>query len=219
MTTPQSEVFLVDDDTSVRSALTRLLKSKGHKVVAFPSAQAFLESGAHLRPGCLLLDLHLPGIGGMELYERLRDEGAPMPVIFLTGHGDIPTSVRAMKAGAMDFLPKPVSKEALLVAVEVALKAESRLREERVATDEIHRRLVTLTAREHDVLRLVLTGLLNKQIADELGITEKTVKVHRGRVMAKMGVTAVAQLVWMAARVGLDRDPGTTGTSSPKRSA
>lgn len=207
MTTPQPEVFLVDDDASVRTALTRLLKSKGYTVRAFPSAHAFLESGAHLCPGCLLLDLHLPGVGGMELYERLREEGAPMPVIFLTGYGDIPTSVRAMKAGAMDFLPKPVPRPALLAAVEVALKAESRLREERVETDEIHRRLDTLTPREHDVLYWVLQGLLNKQIADELGITEKTVKVHRGRVMAKMGVAAVAQLVWMAARVGLDRKP------------
>jgi len=202
-TTPAAEVFVVDDDPSVRTALVRTLTSAGHRVRDFAAAQAFLDSGSHLQPGCLILDLRLPDLDGMALYERLRAAGAWMPVIFLTGFGDIPTSVEAMKAGAMDFLPKPVADEVLLAAVEAALVEEARRRADRVEQDEIAGRLATLTARERQVMQLVLAGRLNKQIAGDLGISEKTVKVHRGRVMAKMGVPQVARLVSLVARAGL----------------
>jgi len=202
-TTPAAEVFVVDDDPSVRIALVRTLTSAGYRVRDFAAAQEFLDSGSHLQPGCLILDLRLPDLDGMALYERLRAAGAWMPVIFLTGFGDIPTSVEAMKAGAMDFLPKPVADEVLLAAVEAALVEEARRRADRVEQDEIAGRLATLTVRERQVMQLVLAGRLNKQIAGDLGISEKTVKVHRGRVMAKMGVLQVARLVSLVARAGL----------------
>jgi len=202
-TTPAAEVFVVDDDPSVRTALVRTLTSAGYRVRDFAAAQAFLDSGSHQQPGCLILDLRLPDLDGMALYERLRAAGAWMPVIFLTGFGDIPTSVEAMKAGAMDFLPKPVADEVLLAAVEAALVEEARRRADRVEQDEIAGRLATLTVRERQVMQLVLAGRLNKQIAGDLGISEKTVKVHRGRVMAKMGVLQVARLVSLVARAGL----------------
>ena len=202
-TTPAAEVLVVDDDPSVRTALVRTLTSAGYRVRDFAAAQAFLDSGSHQQPGCLILDLRLPDLDGMALYERLRAAGAWMPVIFLTGFGDIPTSVEAMKAGAMDFLPKPVADEVLLAAVEAALVEEARRRADRVEQDEIAGRLATLTVRERQVMQLVLAGRLNKQIAGDLGISEKTVKVHRGRVMAKMGVPQVARLVSLVARAGL----------------
>ena len=202
-TTPAAEVFVVDDDPSVRTALVRTLTSAGYRVRDFAAAQAFLDSGSHQQPGCLILDLRLPDLDGMALYERLRAAGAWMPVIFLTGFGDIPTSVEAMKSGAMDFLPKPVADEVLLAAVEAALVEEARRRADRVEQAEIAGRLATLTARERQVMQLVLAGRLNKQIAGDLGISEKTVKVHRGRVMAKMGVPQVARLVSLVARAGL----------------
>ena len=202
-TTPAAEVFVVDDDPSVRTALVRTLTSAGYRVRDFAAAQAFLDSGSHQQPGCLILDLRLPDLDGMALYERLRAAGAWMPVIFLTGFGDIPTSVEAMKSGAMDFLPKPVADEVLLAAVEAALVEEARRRADRVEQDEIAGRLATLTVRERQVMQLVLAGRLNKQIAGDLGISEKTVKVHRGRVMAKMGVPQVARLVSLVARAGL----------------
>jgi len=205
-TTPAAEVFVVDDDPSVRIALVRTLTSAGYRVRDFAAAQEFLDSGSHLQPGCLILDLRLPDLDGMALYERLRAAGAWMPVIFLTGFGDIPTSVEAMKAGAMDFLPKPVADEVLLAAVDAALAEEARRRADRVEQDQIAGRLATLTARERQVMQLVLAGRLNKQIAGDLGISEKTVKVHRGRVMAKMGVAQVARLVSLVARAGLVRD-------------
>ena len=210
-TTPAAEVFVVDDDPSVRTALVRTLTSAGYRVRDFAAAQAFLDSGSHQQPGCLILDLRLPDLDGMALYERLRAAGAWMPVIFLTGFGDIPTSVEAMKAGAMDFLPKPVADEVLLAAVEAALVEEARRRADRVEQAEIAGRLATLTARERQVMQLVLAGRLNKQIAGDLGISEKTVKVHRGRVMAKMGVPQVARLVSLVARAGLV--PGASGTA------
>ncbi|HTT68353.1 MAG TPA: response regulator [Gemmatimonadales bacterium] len=205
-TTPAAEVFVVDDDPSVRTALVRTLTSAGYRVRDFAAAQEFLDSGSHLQPGCLILDLRLPDLDGMALYERLRAAGAWMPVIFLTGFGDIPSSVEAMKAGAMDFLPKPVADEVLLAAVEAALVEEARRRADRVEQNEIAGRLATLTARERQVMQLVLAGRLNKQIAGDLGISEKTVKVHRGRVMAKMGVPQVARLVSLVARAGLVPD-------------
>jgi len=196
------EVFIVDDDVSVRTALTRLIASAGHTSRAFSSAREFLDSHCYLQPGCLVLDLRLPDLDGLELHERLQASGSPVPVIFMTGFGDIPTSVRAIKSGAVDFLPKPVADETLLAAIDTALAEEARQRADRVEVQELNRRFELLTPRERDVFRLVLAGRLNKQIARELGISEKTVKVHRGRVMSKMGARRVAQLVQFAARMG-----------------
>jgi RNA polymerase sigma factor (sigma-70 family) len=196
------QVFIVDDDVSVRTALTRLVGSVGHSVRAFSSAREFLDSQCYLHPGCLVLDVRLPDLDGMELHERLQAAGTPIPVIFMTGFGDIPTSVRAIKSGAVDFLPKPVSDDTLLRAIDTALAEEARQRADRVEVQELSRRFELLTPRERDVFRLVLAGRLNKQIARELGISEKTVKVHRGRVMSKMGARRVAQLVQFAARMG-----------------
>ncbi len=202
-----SEVFVVDDDASVRTALQRLLRSAGHSVRTFESAEAFLTARYQLGPGCLVLDLRLPDLSGLELHGRLRQsEGPVIPVIFITGFADIPTSVQAIKGGAVDFLPKPVTDEALLRAVAGALAQEEHLRAERAEIQEIWRRFQSLTPRETEVMRLVVAGRLNKQIARDLGISEKTVKVHRGRAMAKMGVRRVAQLTRCAIRLQLTAD-------------
>ena len=202
------EVFIVDDDVSVRTALSRLVASAGHTVRVFSSAREFLDSQCYMNPGCLVLDVRLPDLDGIELHERLQAAGTAIPVVFMTGFGDIPTTVRAIKSGAVDFLPKPVSDETLLRAIDTALAEEARQRADRVEIQELTRRFELLTPRERDVFRLVLAGRLNKQIARELGISEKTVKVHRGRVMSKMGARRVAQLVQFAARMGY------VGTSS-----
>ena len=204
--TIEPQVFIVDDDPSVRTALARLVASAGHAVRTFASAEEFLAQWSELGPGCIVLDVRLPALDGLELHRRLRQSKATTPVIFLTGFGDIPTSVRAIKSGAVDFLPKPVSDETLLRSIETALAEEARMRADRVETDEVSRRLESLTPREGQVLRLVLAGRLNKQIARELGISEKTVKVHRGRVMAKMGVRRVALLVQYVDRLGLSEE-------------
>ena len=217
--TMEPQVFVVDDDASVRTALARLIASAGHAVRTFASAEEFLANWSELGPGCIVLDLRLPALDGLELHRRLRQSKATNPVIFLTGFGDIPTSVRAIKSGAVDFLPKPVSDETLLRAIESALAQEARMRAERVETEEVSRRLESLTPREGQVLRLVLAGRLNKQIARELGISEKTVKVHRGRVMAKMGVRRVALLVQYVDRLGLsdEGEPQTQPVSAAWR--
>ena len=161
-----------------------------------------MDSQCYLQPGCLLLDVRLPDVNGLELQQRLRECGATTPVIFISGYSDVPVTVRAMRSGAIDFLSKPVSEEALLNAIELAFAEEARLRAERDELEELRRKYDLLTPREQDVFRLVLAGRLNKQIARELGISEKTVKVHRGRVMAKMGARRVAHLVQFAARLG-----------------
>lgn len=199
-------VYIVDDDQSVRNALARLIASAGYPVETFPSASTFLQSEASRGRGCLLLDVRMPGLDGLELQQRLTSSGTEMPVVFMTGFGDVPTTVKAMKAGAVDFLPKPVSDEALLSAVGFALEKEARLRSERIEHDRLKRQFDSLTPREKQVFRLVVAGRLNKQIALELGISEKTVKVHRARVMEKMRVRRVAQLVASASRMGMTRD-------------
>lgn len=196
-------VYIVDDDQSVRNALARLISAAGYPVETFSSASTFLQSEAARSRGCLLLDVRMPGLDGLELQQRLTSSGAPMPVVFMTGFGDVPTTVKAMKAGAVDFLPKPVSDEALLAAVGSALEAETRMRNERIEQDRLKRQYDSLTPRERQVFRLVVAGRLNKQIALELGISEKTVKVHRARVMEKMRVRRVAQLVAVASRMGM----------------
>jgi len=204
METAKHDIVIIDDDPDVRNALRRLLTSVGHSVRTFGSAFEFLDAGCEPSAGCILLDLRLPDLDGIELYQRLRASGSVTPVIFLTGFGDIPTSVLAMKSGALDFLPKPVSEETLIGAIDNALSVDTRTRSDRAHHDELAHRFAALTPREVDVLRLVVAGRLNKQIARELKISEKTVKVHRGRVMAKLGVRRVAQLVQLALEAGYE---------------
>ena len=195
-------VFVVDDDDSVRRSLSRLIRSAGWRVETFPTAKSFLEYTPPNRPGCLVLDLQLPGVSGLELQRSLVEAGRDIPIVFITGHGDVPSSVRAMKGGAVDFLQKPFDDQVLLDCIARAL---GRSREQRVKRAEravLQARFNTLTPREREVLMLVVAGKLNKQIAGDLGNAEKTVKIHRGRVMAKMQAGSVAELVRMFEKLG-----------------
>jgi FixJ family two-component response regulator len=204
MTPQPPTVFLVDDDASVRRALARLIKSAGYQVQTFVSAREFLDSmpdGAG--PACLVLDVRMPGLSGMDLQRELKLTNLILPIIFITGHGDIPMTVKALKAGAVDFLPKPVRDLDLLPAIEQALARARREGAERGELEDIQRRIDTLTAREREVMNLVVKGWLNKQIAVELGTVEKTIKVHRARVMDKMQVESVADLVRIAEHAGI----------------
>jgi FixJ family two-component response regulator len=196
-------VFLVDDDAGVLGALSRLLRAHGYQTQAFASAKAFLASHDGSIPGCALLDVSMPDLDGLELQEALTAEGSQRPVIFLTGQGDIPTSVRAMRAGAIDFLTKPVTDADLMTAIARAIQVDSESRQLNSALESINARFARLTPREHEVMTHVIGGRLNKQIAGDLGTVEKTVKVHRGRVMEKMGVRSVADLVRLAERAGI----------------
>ena len=196
-------VFLVDDDSSVLTALTRLLTSAGVASTAFSSPEAFLESLDAATEGCLVLDVSMPDVNGLELQQALIEKGCDLPIIFLTGVGDIPTSVRAMKHGAQDFLTKPVDDEQLLAAIAGALEKSRQSRTVQQDVTRIRERLATLTPREREVLERVVLGRLNKQIAGELGTVEKTIKVHRAQVMHKMGVRTFAELVRVAASAGL----------------
>ena len=200
-------VLLVDDDASVRKALTRLIKSAGYQVQSFGSAREFLD--AHVvevvEKACLVLDVSMPGLNGFDLQKELDAAAAVLPIIFITGHGDIPMSVRAMKSGAVDFLPKPVKDKALMAAIEQALARADREFSERTELASIQRRLASLTPREREVMALVVRGFLNKQIAFELGTVEKTVKVHRARVMEKMAALSLPELVRLAERAGFGK--------------
>jgi FixJ family two-component response regulator len=198
----QPVVLLLDDDLQVRKALGRLLRSAGHRVELFGSAREFFEREAGDRPGCLVSDLRLPEVDGLDLFAMLRKSGWRLPIVFITGYGDIATGVRAMKYGAVDFLTKPVDDVELLQAVERALHRDVRSRRLLEEYREVAARVATLTPREREVFDLVVAGLLNKQIAGRLGTTEQTVKVHRGRVMQKMGAGSLAQLVHFAERFG-----------------
>ncbi len=189
-------VFVVDDEPPVLKALWRLVRAEGLNVATFASSQEFLGRHDPNLPGCLLLDIAMPGLNGLELQEALAAKGSTLPIIFLTGHGDIPMSVQAMKHGALDFLTKPVDDSVLIQAIRDAIEKDRVMR-------SIHERLATLTARERQVLRLVVAGKLNKQIAVELGTVEKTIKVHRGHVMEKMKVRSLAELVRLAERAGI----------------
>ena len=196
-------VFVVDDDAPMRESLKNLLRSVGLRVEAFASAQEFLRSTRPDVPGCLVLDVRLPGLSGLDLQQRLAEVDMAMPIIFITGHGDIPMTVQAMKAGAVAFLPKPFRDQELLDAIQQALERDRQAREQRAQSEALRRRYRTLTPRERDVLALVVTGRLNKQVAGELGTSEAAVKVHRQHVMAKMGAGSLAALVRMADRLGI----------------
>jgi FixJ family two-component response regulator len=203
MTDAPATVYVVDDDDSVRKSAARLLQASGHRVEAFASADEFLRRSRHGGPGCVVLDVFLPGLGGLDLQRQLGDAGAPLAVVFITAHGDIPMSVRAMRAGAEDFLPKPYAERDLLDAVRRALDRSVRAGRDGAEAAELRRRADALSEREREVFALVAGGLANKQVGRRLGITEKTVKFHRGHVMQKMGAESLAELVRMAGRLGV----------------
>ena len=196
-------VFVVDDDPSVRKGVDRLLRSAGYGVQTFEAADAFLENHRHEGHCCLILDVELPGIDGLTLQERMAHDGSATPIIFITGHGDIPMSVRAIKAGADDFLSKPFDGDTLLAAVQAAIKRDARQSATRANRAALAVSYASLTARESEVFPLLITGMLNKQIGAELGITERTIKVHRASILGKFGVVSIAELVRIAARLGI----------------
>jgi FixJ family two-component response regulator len=204
MNDPKPIVFIVDDDPSVRKGLGRLLKSAGYAVELLDSAQAFIDSDPACEgPACLVLDMKMPGMTGSDLQEKLLQREYVLPIVFITGHGDIPMSVKALKKGAVDFLTKPFDEEDLLDAVAEALNKDMENREAREERKAILKKIEALTPREYEILTYVITGMLNKQIAFALNISEKTVKVHRGRVMDKLGLDSVAQLVRLADKAGI----------------
>ena len=205
-------VFIVDDDVSVRESLELLIQNEGWQAETFASAQEFLDHPRAALPNCLILDVSLPGLNGLELQQRVAAERTDMPIIFITGHGDIPMTVRAMKAGAIEFLTKPFNDEALLNAIRQALQHSRLALNHEAEIRELRNRYVLLTPRERQVMALVVSGLLNKQIGGELGISEITVKAHRGQVMQKMKADSLAALVKMAAKLRSTRPPG-SGTS------
>jgi FixJ family two-component response regulator len=196
-------VFIIDDDASVRKGLSRLLRSAGFEVETFATAELFLGREHYDGIGCLVLDVRMPGISGIDLQDELSKADYSMPIVFITGHGNIPMGVQAIKKGAVDFLAKPFDDEELLQAVREALEKDKQGRVEHSEVLDIRGHIGLLTPRELEILRYVITGMLNKQIAYELGIAEKTVKVHRGRIMEKLGVGSVAELVRLAEKVGV----------------
>lgn len=208
MSDPAPTVYLVDDDTSVLRGLGRLLAAAGMKVAAFDSPRDFLEAFDPAAPGCLVLDVEMPELSGPDLQQALAAKSSSLPIVFLTGHGDIPMSVQAMKRGAADFLTKPVDDEALLAAIRNAFEKNRALRKVREELAQIEQRLAALTSREREVLEGVVAGRLNKQIAAELGTVEKTIKVHRAHVMQKMGARTLADLVRLAGRAGIRTGQG-----------
>jgi FixJ family two-component response regulator len=203
MTEAGSVVFVVDDDPSVRRAIKRLVKSVGLQVELFGSAQEFLRSERPNAPSCLVLDIRLPGISGLDLQRELLDANIHIPIIFITAHGDIPMTVRAMKAGAVEFLTKPFRDQDLLDAIHFALERDYSRRLQEAEVAKLRDRYELLTPREREVLPLVVSGLPSKQIADAIGATEATVKVHRSQLMRKMGANSVADLVRMAEKMGI----------------
>jgi FixJ family two-component response regulator len=210
---PSPTVFVVDDDAAIRKAVLRLLRSAGIAAAAFASPSEFLARHDPTSPGCLVLDIAMPGFNGLQLQTALAEKGSSLPIIFLTGHGDVSKSVQAMKGGAFDFLTKPVKDKDLLAVVRAAIQTDAFVRREKAKISEVLTRLDALTPREREVLEHVVAGKLNKQIAGDLGITEATVKMHRARVMAKMKVQSVAELACLTERCGI------RGTNSLKSAA
>jgi len=207
MSAQEPIVFVVDDDESVRNSLRRLLMSVGLAVEVFPSAQAFLDSVRPDAPGCLVLDVQLPGLSGLDLQTELTNTDTALPIVFLTGHGDIPMSVKAMKAGAVEFLTKPFRERDLVDAIRSAIDRDRAARLERLELAELRQRYGSLTPREREVMAKIVAGMINKQIAAEFGTSLVTVKEQRGQVMLKMQVTSLADLVRIAARLGVHPAP------------
>lgn len=199
----ESIVFIIDDDPLYRVSTERLVRSVGLRVQSFESAREFLSSRRPNVPSCLVLDVRMPGLSGLDLQLELAKVGVQMPIIFVTGHGDIPMSVQAMKAGAVEFLVKPFRDQALLDAINQAIGRDRVARRQRVRNVELHRRYESLGPREREVFQLVVSGMLNKQIADKLGTTERTIKFHRGQIMRKMEVKSLAELVRIADALGI----------------
>lgn len=203
MSESDSIVFVVDDDAPIRESLKNLILSVGLHVDTFASGQDFLKAKRPDIPGCLVLDVRLKGLSGLDLQKRMAEANIDIPIIFMTGHGDIPMTVQAMKAGAVEFLTKPFRDQELLDAINQALERDRKRREERAKVADLHERYDSLTPREREVMSLVVAGLLNKQIAGELGTSETTVKIHRHQVMEKMDADSLADLVRMADKLGL----------------
>ncbi len=217
MPDPEPVVYVVDDDISVRESLEMLLINEGWRAKIFPSALEFMASPRADAPGCLVLDVNLPDLSGLELQSLIADDQAGMPIIFITGFGDIPTTVQAMKAGAAEFLTKPIDDDSLISAIRTAVERSRASRRERAVERTLQAVYETLSRREREVLALVVSGLMNKQVGGELGISEITVKAHRGQVMRKMKAGSLAELIEMAARLNIRRGgPGdATQTTRP----
>jgi len=206
-------IHVVDDDPSFRAGISRLLRKVGYEVTTYDSARQMLEKlPDENRPGCILLDVRIPGLTGPELQDRLAERGFTLPIIFLTGHGDIPTTVQTMKAGAEDFLTKPVPKETLVAAIERAVARHQTTREQRDRLSALRALVATLTPREREVFERVVEGKMNKQIGHELGATERTIKAHRHKVMEKMRVQSLAELVSIAERLGIQAKIGSAAS-------
>jgi FixJ family two-component response regulator len=213
MSEEQPVVFVIDDDPSVRDALAGLLRSVRLEVLSFGSTQEFLQSKRRDAPGCLVLDVRLPGRSGLDFQRELTESGIQIPIVFITGHGDIPMSVRAIKAGAIEFLTKPFHDQELLDAVQLGIERDRTRRRDAAAVARLHERFDSLTPREREIMALVVIGRLNKQIAGDLKVSEITVKVHRGQVMRKMRAKSLAELVRMADQLGVTA--GEFGPSKP----